>query len=80
MVGLGVEDEVSDLKIYNAELGFWDTANSISNLHINAYTSKSIEIAAEHYIDKSFEEIVPTKYHKYRKVFEEIPSAYIPPR
>ena len=78
--GLGFDDEVTDFKIYNVELGIWDTVDSIPKFYINAYTSKSIEIAAENYVDKTFEEAVPTKYHKYKKVFEEIPPDYIPPR
>jgi hypothetical protein len=54
--------------------------DSEDKIHLNAMTTKSTEIAAGNYVEKSFEEAVPAKYHKYRKVFDEIPSQYVPPR
>lgn len=72
--------EVSSCKIYNVHLGLWDTVEDIPKFYLNAATSKSTSIAAENYVEKSFEEAVPHKYHKYRKVFEEIPFQHIPPR
>jgi hypothetical protein len=78
--GLDARDEVSDFKIYNAQLGLWDTVESIPRFYLNASTTKSTEIAAGSYVEKSFEEAVPAKYHQYRKVFEEIPTQHVPPR
>ena len=78
--GLNFGDDVAEFKIFNTQLGLWDTAETIPELYINAYTTKSTEIAAKNYVDKSFEEAVPSKYHKYKKVFEETPFQNIPPR